>query len=168
MKNRLALLCSFFGLASCATAPLPFTGQSESGLAFWTIAPLPETRAVSAFHWREDEFSFAYSTASGLETTHFAVSGCPLLRARLVQFREAVLESVEMVFDRRPIRPSNTITLDGPLYRAMYAPDRHSTTVILEGPTTERLTWVSAALDVEERARTCVMQENNHDNFGRR
>ena len=158
MPGRFAIALVSLALNACATTTPehPFTSESESGLTFWSIAPLEVEKTVYAFHWRGDELDVVRSTETGLASNTVNVARCGLLASRLILLREAILESVEMVFDRKPVRPSNTITLDGPLYRITYAPDRHTTSVILEGPSTDRLTWITAALAVREQETACV------------
>lgn len=158
----LAAIASLF-LAACASTTFapPFYDEPSSGVTFWTISPLQD-RHIYSFHWAGDLLSVARSGDDGLVYYDVPVSTCPLLGAMLIQFRESILDSVEIVFYRQPAVPPeppgslHEIVVDGPLYRARYVPDRFRSSVQLEGGESKKVPWISAAKAVKARETTCT------------
>lgn len=164
MSTRKVLLsiAAIFSLWSCAsttTAP-PFEKESSSGITFWVISPF-QNRYVYSFNWNDALLSVARSGEDGLVYNEVPVSTCPLLGARLVQFRESILDSVEIVFYRKPAIPPSPgrliseIVIDSPLYRVRFVPDQFSTYVELEGYESAKVPWISAAQEVRKRVAAC-------------
>lgn len=158
---HLAAIASLF-LVSCAstTSAPPFYEVSSSGITFWIVSPFQD-RHVYSFHWVGDLLSVARSGDNGLVYYDIPVSTCPLLGATLVQFRESILNSVEIVFYRQPAVPPEPsgslyeVVADGPLYRVRYVPDRFTSSVHLEGGESKKIPWISAAKAVREREASC-------------
>ena len=140
--------------ASSIDAP-PFQDESASGVTFWIISPV-QNEHVYSFHWDNDTLAVARSGESGLEYYDLQVDSCPLLGANLVQFRESILDSVEIVFFRKPAIPVTEVVMDSPDYRARYASDRFSTSVQLEGYEGGEVPWIAAARSVQERESACT------------
>jgi len=138
----------------------PFEKESSSGITFWVISPF-QNRNVYSFNWSDALLSVARSGEDGLVYYEVPVSDCPLLGATLVQFRESILDTVEIVFDRKPAIPPSPgsqfseIVVDSPLYRVRFVPDRFSTYVELEGYESAKVPWISAAQEVRKRAAAC-------------
>ena len=164
MSTRNALLATIaipfaWSCASTNTAP-PFDDKSFSGITYWVISPF-ENRYVYSFNWNEALLSVARSGKDGLVYYEVPVSTCPLLGARLIQFRESILDSIEIVFYRKPAIPPSPgspipeIVVDSPLYRVKFVPDQFSTSVQLEGYESSKIPWISAAQVVRERAAAC-------------
>ncbi|MDX2410549.1 MAG: hypothetical protein QNK34_01195 [Woeseiaceae bacterium] len=145
---------SVWSCASTVGAP-PFDEESYSGTTFWIISPF-QNRNVYSFHWNGELLSVARSSESGLKYYDLSVDSCPLLEARLIQFRESILDSVNIVFVRKPAIPVTEIVMDGPLYRVKYAPGRFNTSVQLEGYESGGVPWVAAAQAVQQREAACT------------
>lgn len=156
-RNLGIILVAAFSAWSCATtshAP-PFDQESTAGVTFWVISPVQD-RYVYAFHWDDELLSVARSSDSGLEFYQLPIGSCPLLHAHLIQFRESILDSVEIVFVRKPAIPVTEIVMDSPNYRVRYAPDRFSTIVQLDGYDGGEVPWIAAARVVRERETACT------------
>ena len=149
----LIVLVSTWSCASTDHAP-PFDQESNSGITYWVVSPVRD-RHTYAFHWDNETLSIARSSETGMEYSRLPISDCPLLEARLIQFRESILDSVEIVFVRKPAIPVTEIVADSPLYRVKYAPDRFSTNVKLEGYEGSKVPWIAAARAVRERETAC-------------
>ena len=161
-RNALLTIVAILSLWSCAsttTAP-PFGEESSSGITFWVISPF-QNRYVYSSNWNDTLLFVAQSGEDGLVYYEVTVSTCPLLGARLAQFRESILDSVEIVFHRKPAIPPSPgspiyeIVVDGPLYRARFVPDQFATYVDLEGYESVKVPWISAAQEVRNRAAAC-------------
>ena len=157
LRNVGSILLLAFSAWSCAstTHTPPFEQQSESGLTFWIFSPLAD-RYVYAFHWDDDMLLVARSTESGLAYDEVPIDSCPLLASYLILLKESVLDSVEIVFVRKPAIPVTEVITGGPLYRVRYAPDRFTTTVQLEGGEGGEVPWFAAARTVREREAECA------------
>jgi len=161
-RNALLTIAAILSSWSCAstTSAPPFDEESTSGITFWVISPF-QNRYVYSFNWNDTLLSVARSGEDGLVYYEIMVSTCPLLGARLVQFRESILESVEIVFNRKPANPPSPgnqfheIVVDSPLYRARFVPDQFTTYVELEGIESSKVPWILAAQEVRNRAAAC-------------
>lgn len=157
MRNIGLTLIAMLSAWSCASTnqPLPFDQESNTGVTFRIISPV-QNKSVYAFYWGEGMLSVARSGESGIEYYHLPIENCPLLGATLIQFRESILDSVEIVFVRKPAIPTTEIVMDGPRYWVRYASDRFSTNVQLEGYEGGEVPWIAAAQAVRERESACA------------
>ncbi|MEM8815444.1 MAG: hypothetical protein AAGE85_06430 [Pseudomonadota bacterium] len=157
LGKALILLASGTVIVACASqdAKPPFATATEKSTSFWVISP-SSGKTTFAFHWQGDTLHLLRTGKRELESYEVALQSCVLLRSYLIQFDQSLLDTVEMVFVRKPALPIREVELDGASYRARYVPKSFKTTMELHGGATKRTPWISAAEKVRDRAIDCI------------